>query len=335
MRTVLLTGAQGFIGRHLCALWLERDRGLRVVGVGRSPESNFFTHGISWRGSKVAAPLPEALHPPAERYTYRQVDLTNRKAVAHLLEDESVDQIVHLAGSLRDEPLEHLLANNMLATHALCSAAGKVSTRPQLVIASSGSVYGNVGADGELLREDGPAWPVDPYAVTKRAAEDLAFVSAREHDLDVRIARIFAVTGEGQDERHLAAHLAGQIARGIVEGMPIRVLVGSLDSARDFIDVKDVATGLIAIAESGVPATIYNVASGRETEANSILDGLAAAAGRPVQIDRKMSRKLDFSRQQVDTFRLRSLNWSPAISIDQSLQTVLDYYVKIVASYHV
>src|SRR4029077_20358988 len=114
------------------------------------------------------------------------------------------DLVIHLAASLRDQPPEELIRNNIGTTVALLEAVtGSGITPPHVVLGSSGSVYGMADGRSLPLTEDQPCAPIDPYSVSKRAAEDMSRILARTHDLPVSCARIFNPLGPGQDERHL------------------------------------------------------------------------------------------------------------------------------------
>ncbi|TKD52110.1 NAD(P)-dependent oxidoreductase [Sphingomonas baiyangensis] len=323
--TVLVTGAQGFIGRYLVMALLAR--GDVVFGCGRSPRrARHFTHKITRLGVELVAPLPEALR-PGPQYHYRRLDLSHAGAVAQAVENIAPTIVYHLAGSLRDAPFEQLVSNNIVATRNLCDALA--DSGATLVLGSSGSVYGAVGGDGMPLRESGPAEPIDPYAATKRTSEDLVRIAMRAGKLDGRIARIFNVVGPGQEERHVAGRIASQIA-DLRDRAAEKLALGPLTAWRDFIDVRDVAAALIAVGERGMAATTYNVASGRESRISEILDGLLVAAGAETPaIEKQPGRAVDIARQVVDVAALKALGWHPVHDLPDSLADVMRYYLDL------
>ena len=106
--------------------------------------------------------------------------------------------------------------------------------------------------------------------------------------------------------------------------------LGPLVTSRDFIDVRDVATALVTLAESGAANSIYNVASGEEIEVQRILDHLLkATGGKHPAIEKIEGRRTDFSRQIVDVGALSALGWRPNFSLQQSLDDVLRYYLEL------
>lgn len=335
-RRVLVTGGQGFTGRHLVAHWLRRDPRVRLVAVGRSaPMVDTFTGLVGWGTGETAAPLPEDLRTVDDgRYTYHRLDLLDTSALTSVLADEAIDTVVHLAASLRDAPFTALLRNNVQATHSLLEAAVAIDRgrgNLRVVLGSSGSVYGVVPPEELPVVEERPPAPIDAYSVTKRTAEDLASVRRRADGLDVVVARIFNVIGRGEDERHLAPHLARQFAQ-VRAGISDHVDVGPLDTTRDFVDVGDVAGALVCIATRAASGDVVNVASGIESptrEVYDILAGLAGVTSAPVAT--RPARPLDMLRQRVDVARLVALGHEPSVPLETSLAGMLDYYDREVA----
>jgi nucleoside-diphosphate-sugar epimerase len=340
-RRVLVTGGQGFVGRHLISRWLAEDTDVHVVAVGRSPRrDDTFTHEVTWSGESVLAPLPTSMRPvDRDRYSYQSIDLIDTDRLSKLLVDAEIDAVVHLAASLRDEPFPALVRNNIEATHSVLEAAVAAGRSPlRVVVGSSGSVYGAVPESALPIVEAGPATPIDLYSVTKRAGEDLASVYRRAWGLDVVVARLFTVIGAGEDERHLAPSLARQFAERQAGVTDAPIQVGPLDTTRDFVDVRDVASALIALARpaSDVSAAperdVVNVASGIESPTQAVYDTLARLSGWPEGSSAsRPARQLDFSRQRADIGRLRAVGGSPVHSLADSLETMLRYYLDDVA----
>lgn len=329
---VVITGAQGFIGRYLAADWLTVDPSVTVLGLGRSKRRDgHFTHSVSWAGNQVPAPLPTSLAQSlqTDRYQYRALDLANTEALASLLTEFQPSIIVHLAASLRDDPPVRLVQTNIGTVVSLLEALATVSiVKPRIVFGSSGSVYGPVSAASLPLHEDRVCAPVDPYAATKRAAEELGRILADRYGLPVLWARIFNPVGPGQDERHLCGWLGWQLAAIAAGVQPPVVSVGALHTTRDFIDVRDTARALRTLATRGAPGLAYNVASGQETSGQEIFDTLLELSGLTdrVTVERRPPRPTDIERYYANVARLAALDYRPRYSLNDSLAGVLAYY---------
>ena len=325
---VVVTGAQGFLGRYVVEALTAR--GIRVIGVGRSPQSDeHFTHDLDWLGRRRPAPLTASLRAAATstQYSYARLDVNDGVQVTALLDDARPTAIVHSAAAIRDEPFASLVASNVRATHGLFESISASAWRPYVVLVSSGSVYGTVGAEHMPLRADGPTEPGDLYGASKRASEDVARIMARLGEIRLLVVRPFNLLGSGLQDRHLAASLAGQLA-AIARGLtPARIQVGPLRTTRDFIDVRDVAEGIIALVDAGATTTA-NLASGVETPTSNILDTLVAKAGlgAPPVIDRLGGRKADVERSWADISNLQATGFEFSQSLESSLAEMLAYY---------
>jgi GDP-4-dehydro-6-deoxy-D-mannose reductase len=332
---ILITGAQGFVGRYAAAGWLRSDPAAVIVGIGRSRQLlRSFTHRIEWAGARRRAPLPQELRPTLadERYRYLRLDLRDRPELVELLRHFGPTVVLHLAGALRDEPTRRLLSANVLGTESLFEAIAEAGITPLVVLGSTGSLYGHVPAERLPIVEEEPPSPGDPYSISKDAGERIARLLATRHSIPTMYARIFNVVGPGQDERHLCGWLARQMV-AISLGSQSSLVVGPLDTTRDFIDVRDLAMALRALATDGTPGGIYNVASGVETLTEKVFTELLMLAGLPLDtaVVPRAGRPVDCPRSFADVRRLRALGYEPCFDLHRSLSDVLDYYAVSVA----
>jgi len=333
--TILVTGAQGFVGRYFIAEVLTRAPSSRIVGLGRSERKNAFTHDITVAGRSVPAPtLDRELTWGAGAPDYRRIDVTDRGALIALVREIEPRCIVHLASGLRDDHYSHLMRTNVEGTITLLEAVAESRVAVErIVLGSSGSVYGKSAIVHERLQEELACEPADIYAVSKLAAEQAARIVARERDLPIVIGRIFNVVGPGQEERHVVGRFASQIA-AIEAGAKATIAVGDLSPLRDFIDVRDVARGLADLCASGVSDTTYNVATGRATPISEILETLMAIAEVRTRVDvlRSYVRPADVPRFVADISKIAALGFSPRYALRESLGATLDYYRKVLRS---
>lgn len=318
---ILITGAQGFVGRYATAAFLRQ--GATVLGTGRSrQQQQCFTHQYPIAGDLRPAPLPaELANPSTARYSYVPCDLADAEAVASLVRDARPDRVVHLAGALRDESEQALIQSNTLATGNLMTAVARHAAAAMVVLGSSGSVY---GAQPRLpVAESAEPAPVGSYAQSKRASEQVAEAVAREAGLDLAVARIFNLVGPGIQSRHLPGYLAHLIAE-IEAGKRASVIeLGSLSTTRDLIDVRDVADWLVRLPRSA-GITYWNVASGKEVSMTTLVECFIRYASVPIEV------KTDDARSRVGADRLfaetRIRTLLPAsITLEQSVLDMLAY----------
>jgi GDP-4-dehydro-6-deoxy-D-mannose reductase len=334
---ILITGAQGFLGRYLAAHWLASEPDAVILGLGRSPAwPGTFTHAVGWGGATLPAPLPPALVRTlaTPRYGYRPVDIADGPALARTVREFRPDIVVHLAAALRDDPPGRLVRTNVGGVVALLEALRTSGATPRtIVLGSSGSVYGALPGREPPFGEAAACAPADPYAATKRAAEELGRILAEAGALPVVWGRIFNPVGAGQDERHLCGWLGRQVAEIGAGLRPPAVVAGPLDTTRDYIDARDVAEALRVLSARGAPGCAYNVASGRETGGEEILAMLVALGGLPSPVERvrRPDRSGDVARSFADVSRLAALGFRPRHTLRDSLAAVLDYYCECVA----
>ena len=329
MRT-LVTGAQGFVGRYVCAALLRESSCTEVLGIGRSVEMPCsFSHRLSTR-SEMQAPLPEdlALTLRDPRYRYEPMSIIDDVSLIKLMRELQPDYILHLASGLRGDLDTSLIETNVQGTatllHAVAGAG--LATMPRMVIGSSGGVYGRFPDAYLPLTESTPCEPADVYSSTKLAAEHISRVVGRTHGVPVVIARIFNIVGPGQSERHVAGRFARDLHTYKSTGTTFSV--GQLNSTRDFIDVRDVAEAILLLAKRGKPDAIYNVASGTETHVKTVLDLLLTCSAIS-----EASYNLaadEFSevvpRHCADVSALNHLGFIPHVPLSQSLSELFEYY---------
>jgi GDP-4-dehydro-6-deoxy-D-mannose reductase len=300
---VLVTGANGFVGRHLCAA-LEA-RGHTVIAAGH------VQHG----GDVLPLDLQDALN------LRGIVDVACPDAVAHLaaqafvpaaLADPWQTHDVNAGGTLR------LLE----AIRAWRSAGG---TNPRILVAGSADVYGAQPPGAFPVVESAALHPANPYSASKVAAEAYACAAAAAYAMNVVVTRAFNHIGPGQDRRFAIPSFALQLA-AIAAGGDKLLLVGNLDAQRDFLDVRDVVAAYVLLLEGGGDAgEIYNVASGRAVAMKEMLRQLVmlARVGVEIRDDPLRLRPSDIPYMAGDASKLRAATgWEPAIPLAAALRDV-------------
>ena len=194
-----------------------------------------------------------------------------------------------------------------------------------MILGSSGSVYGNPASLPIL--ESHPCNPIDLYGLTKLAVEHLTRVKAARSGFSFVTARIFNVVGPGQAESHVCGRFAAQLASSASSG-GAALNVGALHPTRDFIDVRDVASALLLLAQRGERGGAYNLASGREVPIQFTLSELLRISGLngQVRIVPQGDRPAGVPRHFADVSRLKQLGFVPTYSLTESLEDLVRYY---------
>jgi len=294
-RRILLTGASGFVGRHL-----------RAALAAAYPGAVLQADPVDLRdGAAVAASVAAACPDVC-------VHLAAVATLAAAQQDEDRAWDVNLHGSLR-------LAHALLRHVPDC----------QMLFVSSADVYGGAGVGGAAIDEDAPLAPKNLYAATKAAA-DLALGALAGQRLRVVRLRPFNHTGPGQSADLVIPAFARQVAR-IAAGLQPPVLeVGNLDTWRDFLDVRDVCAAYVACIDRRAtlpPGSILNIGSGHPRRVGDVLAELMTLARvtAEVRVETSRTRGNDVRRTVADAGRARALlGWAPAVPWSQTLADVLD-----------
>ncbi len=316
---ILVTGAQGFLGRHLAARLLGADSETRVLGIGRSPRlEDTFTHSVHWGSARVRAPLPVDVKASLEsrRYEYASLDIARQSELTGLLGEFRPHRIFHLASGLRDDAPDHLFRTNVEGTIHLIEGIVEAGLEtPTLIFGSTGYLYGQIAAEALPVREDMPCAPIDLYGVSKLASEHASRILTRRYGLRGVWARIFNLVGPGQEERHFCGRMTSQAAAIAAGLLPPRVEMEPLTTTRDFLDVRDAARALELLGRCGVPGATYNVASGVESPTEGVFKAILCHArleGK-VAIELKPPRPADLPRYVADVTRLGALGFIPRV----------------------
>lgn len=312
--TVLVTGAAGFIGGHLCESLLQS--GHRVIGVDNFDPATERAIGPRW---------PSGLE-RNEAFVPRQVDIRDTAALAGLLRD--VSAVVHLAAragvrqSIAD-PAAYMSANVEGTASVLeaCRAAG-VS---RIVFASSSSVYGN---NAELpFREDSPGIPISPYAASKRAAEHLCQTFSHLYGLSVVVLRFFTVFGPRQ-RPDLAIY---KFTRLITSGMNVQMF-GDGSSCRDYTFVSDATDGvcraLDRLKTSGPGVEVFNIGQGRPVRLSALIAGIGKLVGVEPAVDVRPEQPGDVRGTCADISKAaKLLGYGPSVSFEDGLSIFVDWFI--------
>jgi GDP-4-dehydro-6-deoxy-D-mannose reductase len=319
---VLVTGAGGFVGRHLITALDEVLAPGSEIVAGSSREKD----GAPEIGGGGQARIPLRVV---------EMDITDASQVNSVIKAEQPTHIVHLAAvaavtaANRDPRLSWNV--NLNGTLNVALAVANECPGCRIVFSSSAEVYGASFKAGVPLDESAALQPVNPYASSKAAADMMLGQMALQGLKVVRL-RPFNHIGPGQTEHFAIPSFAAQIAR-IERGLQEPVMrVGSLDSMRDFLDVRDIIDAYVRsvfLADELPVGCVMNLASGRARRIGDMLDALLAMSDVRIEVmpDPARFRPSDTPLVVGDSSRARALlNWRPERDVDYTLASVLGYW---------
>jgi len=327
---VFITGATGFVGRHLIALLeagekrKKSGRGLVITGTcyPERPEDCADLRGSS-PGLKLIS-----------------LDLREAGAVSAAIAAARPDWIFHLAAisqvkaswDKRKETIE----TNILGTFNLFEAVRLEAPSARILFVSSSDVYGKQGPEKMPLRETSRTGAASPYGFTKLAGEALAGFYIRSEKLSIVIARPFTHTGPGQSPDFVCSDWARQIAA--IEAAGDRagsgrkakrptLKVGNLSVRRDYTDVRDIVRAYALLIEKGKTGEAYNISSGKSPSLRVILRTLLAKskADISVEVDPSRCRKADIPLLAGSHAKItKETGWRPRFVLETTLSDLLE-----------
>jgi len=310
---VLVTGAAGFIGSHVCEALVAR--GHAVVGVDNFDA--FYARAVKERN----------LEPLRKSRSFRFIEADVARDPMPL---EGVGVVLHLAAkpgvrpSLED-PGAYVEAN-VTATARLFDAARRAGIS-RVVFGSSSSVYGN--ATPAPFAEGAPALqPISPYAATKRSAELLAIAFAHLYPMRIICLRFFTVYGPRQ-RPDLAIHRFTDL---IARGQAVR-MHGDGSSERDYTYISDCVDGVLAaLARTDGPAApgsveMLNIGGGARIRLDRLIALIGATLRREPRIERHPDQPGDVRLTDADLQRAeQALGFRPKVGIEEGIRNFVRWY---------
>jgi UDP-glucuronate 4-epimerase len=327
---VLVTGAAGFIGSHVCERLLAR--GDHVVGVDSL--NDYYDPRLK------RARLARLEGRPG--FDFRQLDLAERNAVEGVFREHGFERVVHLAAQAGvrysiDHPHAYVSAN--LAGFMNVLEPCRQHRIAHLVYASSSSVYG-LNATMPFRERDAVDHPVSLYAATKKANELMAHTYSHLYRLPTTGLRFFTVYGPwGRPDMAYWT-----FTERILAGEPIQ-LFNHGKMRRDFTYVDDVAEGVVRALDrvaapdpafdrahpdpaiSSAPYRIYNIGNNQPVELGRFVAAIERAAGRQAIVEHLPMQPGDVEATAADVDALqRDVGFAPRTSIEDGMARFVEWF---------
>jgi nucleoside-diphosphate-sugar epimerase len=311
MKTILVTGAAGFIGARTARMLL--DQGTRVVGLDNMNDY-YDVRMKEYRLKELKA---------YKNFTFQKCDIEKSAALGRIFKKYKFDAVMNLAARAgvrysMQNPMVYMTTNGNGTLNLLEQCrAHKVK---KFLLASTSSLYaGQKMPFNESLSVN---TPISPYAASKKAAEVMAYTYHYLYGIDVTIVRYFTVYGPaGRPDMSVFRFMAW-----IDQGKPIE-LFGDGSQSRDFTYVDDIAAGSIKALKK-VGYKVINLGGNKPYDLNDMIALIAKYLGKEVKVRQFAFHKTDIKATWADISEAkRTLKWLPKVGLEDGIKRTVDWYL--------
>ena len=322
---ILVTGAAGFIGSHLCERLLQN--GNEVIGI-----DNFDPmYDIEIKQKNIAEIKDHPL------FTFYTCDIKDEKSLNQACKPHmhEIDTIVHLAAKAGVRPslidpagYENTNVHGTINLLQLASeerihqmSKGRMIFRPKFIFASSSSVYGD-NNQVPFKESDSIESPISPYAATKGACELFCHTYHHLYGLDVWALRFFTVYGPRQ-RPDLAIH---KFTARILKDREINIY-GDGTTSRDYTYIDDIVNGILSAIQECKGFEIINLGSETPINLNDMISEIENACGKKAIRNYTYMQMGDVKQTYADIEKAKTLlGYSPKMSFSEGVKQFVDWY---------
>ena len=316
MKKILITGITGFVGSHLADLLLEKEPEAQVYGF-----------------RKVNARFRNVKH-ILERIHWIEGDLIDPFSVEQAVKISTPDEIYHLGALSWVTPSWNMptayMQVNAIGTIHLFESVLKHGIQPRILVSCTPEEFGDVAPEKLPITEQSEVSPVNHYAASKVAQDAVCQSYYASYKLSILRTRAFNHEGPRRDVSGALASFAYQIAR-IERGLQERVVkVGNLEAKRSFTHVKDMVRAYWLAMQKCVPGELYLIGSDDVHTIKECLEeliSLSTVKGIKYEVGPARVRLTELRYLIGDCSKFKDLTgWEPAISFEDTLKDILNYW---------
>ncbi|MFT4767083.1 MAG: dTDP-glucose 4,6-dehydratase [Glaciecola sp.] len=340
-KTLLVTGAAGFIGSNFVHYWLAAHPDDRVIGYD----------ALTYAGNRANLAAVEA----RDNFSFVHADICDESRVTQLLRDESVDTLVHFAAESHvDRSItgpDAFIETNIIGTHSLLKAARTVwlegDGKPhRFHHVSTDEVYGSLAPDAPGFFEAQQYQPNSPYSASKAASDHL--VRAYQHTYGLQVSTSNCSNNYGPF--HFPEKLIPLCMTNILRGLELPVY-GDGSNIRDWLYVEDHCRGIDLVLNKGQVGESYNIGGNNEWNNLAIVNLLCERLDARFTADPSLQERYPNApqcrgepanslihfvtdraghdwRYAIDASRIMSeLGYAPAETFETGIERTLDWYL--------
>lgn len=337
-KTILVTGAAGFIGYHLCKQLI--NLGEDIIGIDnlnayydvRLKLARLSKLGIDTNSEKFYQ-RKELLSLTNSNFCFRQLDISSENDVEHLFNDYKFDIVINLAAQAGvrysiEAPAVYVQSNITGFLNILENCKDKEVKH--LIYASSSSVYGN-NQKVPFSESDSVDNPISMYAATKKSNELMAHTYSHIYQIRTTGLRFFTVYGPwGRPD--MAPFL---FAKSILEEKPIKVFNNG-DLIRDFTYIDDIIDGIVKVVyatnlfkDKEVPNNIFNIGNNQPVSLIKFIEIMEMHCGKKAIKENLPMQSGDVYKTFADISKLKNaVGYKPEVNIDEGVRRFMKWYLE-------
>jgi GDP-4-dehydro-6-deoxy-D-mannose reductase len=339
MVKIIITGASGFIGSHLCDFCINKN--LEVYAIIRPERSlinlNQYTKGKNQfsKGEKIDF-IEEKIQIPSdnEKITILECDVKNKELLEKIIHEITPKYIFHLGAQSNvipswEDPIE-TIESNVIGTINVFEPIKQYKLKTRVITACSSAEYGTTTEINRPLKESDPLMAVHPYGISKIATELLARQYFLNFGIDIINLRFFNQTGPRKVGDACAdfVNKVAEIELGLIE--PV-IEVGNLNPFRDITGIKDTLNAIWLTATKGRSGETYQVCSNIKTQVREILDIVLSFSNKNIEVIEKTPHKMRSTDENIilgDNSKIKNeVGFKITQSVEQVLKDMFTYWI--------
>ncbi len=310
--TILVTGAAGFIGSHVCEQFIKQ--GFNVIGIDNF--DLFYSKKLK-RSNLSQLNL-------SNQFQFHEADIRDSKALNEIFSSTQVEVVIHLAAKAGVRPSIESIAEyydvNVNGTVSLLESM-RLQKVKKMLFASSSSVYGN-NKKVPFSESDRVDNPISPYASTKKSGELLCHVYSHLYDFDITCLRFFTVFGPRQ-RPDLAIH---KFTRLIQDDTPIP-FYGDGSTSRDYTYIDDIVNGVKCALDHLSGYKIYNLGESKVVTLQQLVEIIEQTLGKKAILNHLPMQEGDVNRTNADISKAKAeIGYAPKYGIETGIKKFVEWY---------
>lgn len=309
---ILVTGAAGFIGSHVCEHFIKL--GNSVIGLDNFDEF----YPIKFKELNLAE-LKKI-----NQFRFYQADIRDNKTLNEIFSHCEVEIVIHLAAKAGVRPsiesIEEYYDVNVNGTVSLLEAMRKNDVK-KMLFASSSSIYGN-NVKVPFSETDPVDNPISPYASTKKSGELLCHVYNHLYNFDITCLRFFTVYGPRQ-RPDLAIH---KFTKLIDEGKPIP-FYGDGSTSRDYTYIDDIVEGINCAINHINGYQLFNLGESNVITLNCLVKTIESALNKGAILNKQPMQPGDVTKTYADISKAKSeIGYNPKFDFETGIKEFVKWY---------